>query len=103
MEFGVLSFKLPGAGTLPSLLEALPQLGVNGNVLQSLQGTLGKGLGSIVFSNGDAMLRGFSGFAEGPKAAFGKVMGGFKMDSIILKGQMPWEGKGVGGIGSFGR
>ena len=95
---GVLSFKLQGPQNFPGLLEALPQLGVNSNVLQSLQGVGGKGLGMIIFPNGDAMFRGFQGIAEGGKAPFEKVLGDFKMDKSFLGVPMPWQGKGVGGI-----
>lgn len=100
MTFGVLSFKLPAVKNFPSLLEALPQLGVNGNVMQSLQGTFGRGLGAIIFQNGDSMLRSFGGFAEGPQAAFPKFFKDLNSSKSAAETvQLPGQGKGLhGGI-----
>lgn len=56
--------KLSGYGNLPGFFEILPKIGVEGNVLQSLQGTTTRGILAIVFPNGEAALTGWGMLAS---------------------------------------
>ena len=97
MSFGVFDIKIPGPKNFQGFFAILPDLGVNGNILQGLQGTTSKGSLAVIFPNGESMLTSWGVLS-------GDLMPNFlkKVSQVDIKEhtpQMPGQGKGLlGGL-----
>jgi hypothetical protein len=95
-SYGVFQISIPGPEPLPGFFSILPKLGVEGNILQSLQGTTSKGLLSLIFPNGEAAMTGWGILS-------GDVMPNMlkKVSAVDIKPHIPeMYGQGKGFFGT---
>ena len=94
MSYGVFDIKIPSMAPLPGIVSVLPNLGVAGN---ALQGTTSKGLLSVIFPNGEALLAGFGMLASDMMPSIFKKVSGVDIKPHIP--ELPGEKKGL--LGGF--
>ena len=97
MSFGVFEIKIPGPKNFQGFFAILPELGVNGNILQGLQGTTSKGLLAVIFPNGEAMLTSWGVLSGDLTKNIVLAVAPVKMDPHLPP--LPGQGKGLlGGL-----